>query len=322
MSAAAPDPATSGHATTSRREWAMLGALLVLLGAGWGLTQPMAKIAVSEGYRHIGIVFWQFVLSGGVLGAICAARRLPLRRDAQAMRLYVLIALIGTLLPNAASYEAARHLPAGWLSITLSMVPLFAFPIALAWGIDRFSPARLTGLILGLVGVALLALPVQSWITGDASLGAVTLAMALWLPLALLAPAFYALEGNVVARWGIAGMDPVQLLFGASLVGAVLALPLALATGTFIDPRPPWGAPDGAIVVSSVVHALVYASYVWMVGRAGAVFAAQVSYLVTGFGVLWAILILGESYGAGFWAAMACMFTGLFLVQPRPAAAR
>jgi drug/metabolite transporter (DMT)-like permease len=113
----------------------------------------------------------------------------------------------------------------------------------------------------------------------------------------------------------------VQLLFGASIVGAVLALPATLVTGTWIDPRPPWGAPDGAILVASVVHALVYAAYVWMVGRAGAVFAAQVSYLVTGFGVVWAMLLLGESYGAGFWLAMACMFAGLFLVQPRTGAA-
>jgi hypothetical protein len=62
-------------------------------------------------------------------------------------------------------------------------------------------------------------------------------------------------------------------------------------TGHFIDPRGPWGAPEAAIVLSSLVHAGVYAGYVWMVGRAGAVFAAQVSYLVTPFGVLWAMAI-------------------------------
>ena len=307
-------------ARAARREWAGLAALLVLLGEGWGITQPLAKVAVSEGYRHVGIVFWQLALSGAILGAICRARRLPLRRDAPALRLYAVIALIGTLLPNGASYEAARHLPAGWLSITLSMVPLFAFPIALAWGIDRFRWSRVLGLGLGLAGVVFLALPVQAWLAGEARLGAPGLAMAVWLPLALVAPALYALEGNVVARFGTAGMDPVQLLFGASVVGAALALPATLASGTWIDPRPPWGAPDAAIALSSVVHALVYAAYVWMVGRAGAVFAAQVSYLVTGFGVLWAMALLGESYGAGFWIAMGCMFAGLFLVQPRTGA--
>jgi drug/metabolite transporter (DMT)-like permease len=53
------------------------------------------------------------------------------------------------------------------------------------------------------------------------------------------------------------------------------------------------------------------------VGRAGSVFAAQVSYLVTGFGVVWAMLILNESYGSSFWYAFCLMLVGLFLVQPR-----
>jgi drug/metabolite transporter (DMT)-like permease len=73
------------------------------------------------------------------------------------------------------------------------------------------------------------------------------------------------------------------------------------------------------VLLSSCIHALIYAASVWLVGRAGSVFAAQVSYLVTGFGVLWAMALLGERYGAGFWLALGLMFAGLFLVQPRPA---
>jgi drug/metabolite transporter (DMT)-like permease len=57
-----------------------------------------------------------------------------------------------------------------------------------------------------------------------------------------------------------------------------------------------------------------------MVGRAGAVFAAQVSYLVTAFGIFWAWVIFGETYSGWVWAAVALMFAGLFLVQPRPTA--
>jgi drug/metabolite transporter (DMT)-like permease len=56
------------------------------------------------------------------------------------------------------------------------------------------------------------------------------------------------------------------------------------------------------------------------VGRAGPVFAAQVSYLVTLFGVTWAMLFLGEGYSALVLAALALMLAGLALVQPRPRA--
>lgn len=290
------------------RERAGLIALLIVMGAGWGITQPLAKIAVSEGYRHFGLIFWQLVIGAVLLGGITLARGRRLPMQARHLRLYLVIALVGTIFPNTASFEAARHLPSGILSITLSLVPMFAFPIALSLGLDRVSFRRIAGLGLGLISVLLLIGP-------EASLP--DQAMVAWIPLALIAPFFYGLEGNVVARWGTEGLDPVQVLFGASIIGALIALPLALGTGHFIDPRGPWGAPDAAMVASSVIHAVVYSSYVWMVGRAGSVFAAQVAYLVTGFGVVWAILLLQESYTPYVWASLVLMFAGISLVNPR-----
>ncbi len=283
-------------------------ATLAFLGAGWGLAIPLSKIAVSEGYRHFGLVFWQLVISGAILGVLTVARgrNLPLGR-AQ-IRMYLVIALIGTVLPNSASYQAAVHLPAGILAILLALVPMFAFPIALMMSTDRFSWSRLGGLGCGLLGVILLVRP---------EMGLPERSMIAYIPLALVASAFYGLEGNVVAKWGTAGLDPVQLLFGASVFGVFVSAPLAMGTGHWIDPRPPWGAPDFALALGSVIHAAVYCGYVWLVSRAGAVFAAQVSYLVTGFGVVWAMLLLGERNSGWVWAAMALMFVGLFLVRPR-----
>ncbi|CAK9077936.1 Permease of the drug/metabolite transporter (DMT) superfamily, partial [Durusdinium trenchii] len=175
---------------------------------------------------------------------------------------------------------------------------MFAFPIALLLAIDRFSWRRLAGLLCGLSGVAFLALPGSSLPQAG---------LLVFLPLAMIAPLFYSLEGNIVAKWGTAGLSPVQLVLGANLIGMVIAAPLAVGTGQWVDPFPPYGAPDVAIVALAAIHALVYVSYVWLVGQAGAVFAAQVSYLVTGFGVFWAMLILGERYSGFFWAAMALM---------------
>ncbi len=283
-------------------------AVLIVLGAGWGLTQPLSKIAVSEGYRHFGLIFWQLVISGAILGTLTFARGRTLPFGREQVTMYAVIAMIGTVLPNSATYQALVHLPAGILSVLLALVPMFAFPIALLMATDRFSWLRLGGLICGLLGVVCLIWPQaglpERW-------------MVAFIPLALVAPAFYGLEGNVVAKWGTAGLDPIQLLFGASVVGALVSAPLAIGTGHWIDPRPPWGAPDLALATSSVIHAGVYSAYVWLVGCAGAVFAAQVSYLVTGFGVIWAMLMLGERNSEWVWAAMAMMFVGLFLVRPR-----
>lgn len=289
------------------RNWGPMLALLVM-GAGWGITSPLTKIAVSTGHQPLGLVFWQMVIGAVLLGAIVLLRGGRLALGRRQIVLYLAIALLGTILPNTASYRAAAHLPAGVMSIVIAMVPMFAFPVALMLGQDRFSLLRILGLCLGLGGVALLVGP-------EASLP--DRAMVAFIPLALIAPFFYGIEGNFVAKFGTAGLDPIEVLFGASVVGALLSLPLALGFGHWVNPLGGFGMPEGALVLSSIVHAFVYAGYVWLVGRAGAVFAAQVSYLVTIFGVGWAMLILGEAYSGYIWGALGLMLLGMFLVQPR-----
>lgn len=286
--------------------------LLIGMGALWGVTQPLSKIAVAAGHRDIGIVFWQFALGAMLLGSFNLARGKGLPMQPRHLAFYLFIALIGTIVPNSASFTAAVHLPSGILSIVLATVPMFAFPIALILKMDRFSTLRLFGLLLGLVAIVLIAAPESS--LPDSG-------MAIWLPLAILAPFLYAIEGNVVAKWGTYGADAVQVLLGASIIGMILSAPLALATGEWITPLQPWDASIWAIIGIALAHTTAYTTYVWLVGRTGAVFASQVGYLVTGFGILWARLILGETYSPWVWAALALMLLGVFLVQPRKTAA-
>lgn len=290
------------------RQAAFYTLALVVLGAGWGVTMPLSKIAVSTGYRQFGLIFWDVAIGAVFLGVVLALRGRPLPLRLSAFRVYVMIAALGTLIPGFASYQAIRHLPAGVMSILLSLVPMLAFPIALGLRLERFSLRRFAGLFAGLCGVLVLVMP-------EASLP--DPAMLVWVPLALVASVCYALEGNLVSRWGTAGLGPMQVLLGASLVGAAVSLPLALATGQFISPLRSYGAPEWALIAAAVIHVLTYAGYVWLVSNAGAVFAVQVSYLVTGFGVLASLAILGESYSPYIWATLGLVLLGVFLVQPR-----
>lgn len=282
--------------------------LLIGMGALWGVTQPLSKIAVAAGHRDIGIIFWQFAIGALVLGIFNVARGKGLPLGRRQLAFYLLIALLGTILPNWASFTAAVYLPSGILSIVLATVPMFAFPIALILKMDRFSTLRLFGLLLGLAAIILIALP-------DSSLP--DPALAIWLLVAVIAPFLYAVEGNIVAKWGTAGLDAVQVLLGSSIIGMIIAFPLALYTDEWISPLGPWDAGLFAIVGIALAHTTAYTTYVWLVRRTGAVFASQVGYLVTGFGILWAKLILGESYSPWVWGALALMLVGVFLVQPR-----
>ena len=283
-------------------------AMLVGMGLGWGATQPLGKIAVSTGHKQYGLIFWQLVIGVVLLGTILILQRKRIPVTKATLGFALLITVIGTIIPNSTFYYSVVHLPSGIMSILISTVPLMAFPVALMLGMDQFSLGRMAGLACGLIGVALIALPSAS--LPDA-------AMAAYLPIAMIGPLFYAFEGNYVAKFGTAGMDAVQAMCLASIIGAMIMLPVAIASGQWIDPLLPWGRAEAALLAGSVVHNLCYCAYVWLAARAGAVFAAQTSYIVTGTGVIWAMLILGARFSPWVWAALCVMLLGLFLVQPR-----
>lgn len=282
-------------------------AALVLIGIGWGSTQPLGKIAASSGHPPFVMIFWQLVICVLVLGFLTFVRRKRLVLTRRAFWFYLVIAVLGTLVPNLTFYISVHRLPAGIMSILISTVPLLAFPMSMALGTDRFEGKRLVGLLLGLTGVAIIAAPGASLAPG----------MAAFLPLALVGPLFYAMEGVFVGRYGMAGMDPVQAMFGASLMALGLCVPLVWLTGSWVDPMPPWGKPEAALLVSSVLHACLYAGYVGLAAKAGAVFASQSAYIVTAAGLCWAMALLGERFSPLVFVAMVVMLTGLALVRPR-----
>ncbi len=284
---------------------------LTLIGAVWALTFPLTKIAVLGGYRSFGIIFWSSVIAAVVLGALVTWRGIGLPTHRAALGRYLFVALVGTLLPSAATYTAVEHLPAGVIAVCMAIIPIVAFPMAIALGLEQPDLRRFSGLLLGLLGVLLIVVP-------DASLPDPT--KAVFILLALLSVLFYAIEGVGLGKIGRAGLQPVQLMLGAFLLSVALTLPIALATGTFIVPSAGFGAAGTAVVLSGLANVVAYVGYVWIIGRGGPVFAGQVSYIVTGFSIIWSMVLLGESYSVWVWGAMAVIFTGLLVTQPRQTA--
>ena len=141
----------------------------------------------------------------GILGLVVCLRhqRLPVGRGH--LKVYSIAAICGTVLPNTASFTTAVHLPAGILSILISTVPMFAFPIALLFGIERFSWRRVAGLCLGLVAILLLAGPETS------------LPDRMAVIFIQIAPIFYAFESNYVAKWGLGGSIRYKLCWAPPL---------------------------------------------------------------------------------------------------------
>ncbi len=289
------------------RRFGLLAAL-VGLGITWGVTIPLAKIAVSTGHQPMGLIFWQLVVAVVVLGAICAVRRAKPILERRTLVFFLVIALLGTLIPNSFSYLAVAQIPAGVMSIVIASVPMFALAIALTLKLEGFSWIRAVGVLLGAGSIVMLVGPETSLPEPE---------KAVYVLVALVGPFCYGLEGNYIAVRMPENIDPVATLFGASVIGAVIAAPLALATGSWVDLFVPWKAPEWALLASSLFHAFVYTGYIWLVGMAGAVFASQIAYVVTVSGFFASAVFLGETHSGWVWAALALMIAGLALVQPR-----
>jgi drug/metabolite transporter (DMT)-like permease len=285
-------------------------ALGALAGFGmmWALTIPLTKVAVSSGHPVIGLIFWQLLISAVIIGVILRMRGRSLRYDRAALRHYLVIALIGTILPNSFSYLAAAQLPAGIMAITIATVPMFALLVSLLLRVERLAMRRLAGVLLGALAVIILVGP-------DASLPEPE--KAIFVLVALVATCCYGLEGNYVALWSPSAMDPMSTICGASIIGTLLAGLGAWWTGGWVSLPGVWAAPEKALVTSSLIHAFVYSGYIWLVGVTSPVFASQIAYVVTLGGVFFSALLLGESYSAWVFLSLLLMIAGLFLVQPR-----
>jgi drug/metabolite transporter (DMT)-like permease len=283
--------------------------VLVLLGAGaaWGLTLPLMRVAVSSGYRPLALIVWSNAIMAVLLAVLLAAMRLPRPAVRRNLDVIAAVAVFGSVLPGYFGFLTAGLLPAGVRAIVIALVPMFVLPMALAIGFERPEARRALGVLLGAGAIVLIVGPEPG---GG---GAVALVPVL---LTMVAPLSYAVEANWLAWRGSHGLHPFQLLLGATLVSVGLAWPLAEVTGQMAFPVG-WGPAEQAAVAMSVLNMLAYSAYVWLVGRAGSVFASQVAYLVTGFGVVWSKLLLGERYPASVWGALFLMLVGIALIQPR-----
>ena len=280
---------------------------LITIGLAWGGTQILSKIIVQGGHHPIGIT-----LTGTVLGAVVltvmmflTGRRLPLAR--KDLIFYGICGLLGTALPNSVSYLAYQELPVGVISIVLAMVPMLTMLGALAIGLERPNGIRLLGLALGAGAVMLLVVPKASLPEPD---------QAIWIALPVITATAYAAENLYLAVSNRTDLDPMQVLCGLFWGALVLLVPVTASVDGWMllgeFDRSEW-----ALIATTALHIVAYGGFVWLIGRAGPVFAAQVAYVVTLTGVFLGMLFLGEQNSAWVWLSLVAMLGGLALVRPR-----
>ncbi len=282
--------------------------LLVVAGGSWGLFFALARIAREGGFHPFGLTVWQGVGGGLLLLSISVIRRSHLPLNPRAIGFYLICGIFGTTLPTGLIFYVAPNIGAGLLAITMTLVPIMTYGASIMLGIDKPAALRLGGLALGFVAILMIMWP---------SIGAEGGVALLWALLALLVPACFTVENLLLALRGPEGIDPISLVGAFQLCGALLMLPIALATDNFMDITGVWTQSHWASVLMFSINALSYTVFLYVLQRTSPVFASQATYVATITGILWGMVLFGETHSIWVWLALIVLMAGMALVQER-----
>lgn len=250
---------------------------LGVLGAIWGASFLFMRVAAND-FGPAPLVEVRLALGSLVL--------LPfLWRDRSRfpLRLWPKLALIGAInsaLPFLLFAWAAQRAPAGIGAIANAMTVLFTALVGFLFFGERIGTRRALALVVGFVGVVVLA----SGKAAGMSIGAAAAAGA-------LASLLYGLGINLVRRH-LGGLPPAAVASATLGSAALLTLPVAIATWP-VQPLPA-AAWLSAAMLGVLCTGIAFVMYYRLISRIGASRASTVTYLVPLFGVGWAWWLLDE----------------------------
>ena len=291
-----PQTAAGGVATTTRAWWTPVE--LLLLGAIWGASFLFQRVAAPD-FGAFGLVEVRLFLGALVLVPFFWVARAQF--NPRLLARLAGISVLNSAIPFVLFAWAAQRAPAGVGAIANATTVMFTALIALILYGEPISPRRTVGLLLGFVGVVVLA---------SGKMGGVSV----W-PAALAGTAasvLYGLGANLIRRQLI-GLPPGAVAAATLFCSAVFIAPLAMATWP-ATPIPPvsWLC---AVLLGVVCTGIAYALYYRLISRIGAPRASTVTYLVPLFGVLWAWIALREPLTVSMALAGALILGGVALNQ-------
>ena len=275
---------------------------LLLLGTIWGGTPAFVKHLGATGWPPLLIAACAGAGSAAILLAICLMRGIAVPLSRAHLRHYAVSGLFGMALANLVGFTSLQHVPAGFFSLLVPLSPILTMLGAALLGMERATPRRLAGTVLGFAGVALAMSP-----------GAALPDPALlpWAVFAALTPLCYAASNLLAVRLAPQGTPPLALATGTLAAGAAQVAVFAAVLGHLGVP-PAGGVPVSAM--QAAVTAAAFLIYFRSLSAHGGVVTSQTGYIVTLTGIAWGWMLFGERPGWLTISAAALVFAGLALV--------
>jgi drug/metabolite transporter (DMT)-like permease len=279
--------------------------LLFLLASIWGASYLFIKVAVED--VEPAPMMAARAGGAGILLAAYLAATLGTRRAAGELaaswRAAVVLGTLNAAVPFWLIAWGEKHVDSSVAGIAQSTVPIFVFLLALRFlPHEDVGPARVTGVVLGFLGVAVLAGfdPRGGWMAAAGTLAVV---------LSSLCYASAGIYGQLRIR---TASGPV-LATGSMLVGGLLLLPLALF-------QLPSSMPDAEAIASILALTLLGTAFAQLIlfrilGLYGTRRLSLVTYLIPGFAVVYGAVLLDEPVGVAALAGLVLILAGVALAS-------
>ncbi|MGA7671374.1 MAG: DMT family transporter [Nitrolancea sp.] len=275
---------------------------LLILGVLWGSSYLFIKVAV-DGVDPVTLVTGRLAIGSLFLYTMMRARRLTLSRDTRLWAHILVMSLVGIIMPQVLIAWSEQHVTSSVASILNATTPFFTLIFAAAiFGIERFSSAKLTGLIVGFAGIAVLTGSGILKLASSSAQGEI----------ALLLSSFGYGVAFAYARRFLKG-EPLVLASGQMLLSAILLVPGMLLFGHPLDMHLNASRLICWIALGTFSSGVAYILYYKLIAEIGATSASFGTYLIPIVGIFWGWLLLGESVGGRTILGVAMILAGLVI---------
>lgn len=282
--------------------------LFLLLAAVWG-TSFMAIKAGLEAFPPVLFAALRYDLAAVLMlgyAAVTCDYWLP-RTRSDWLTLVVEGVLIIALY-NAFLFVGETGVTSGVAAILVGMSPILSTVFSRLFLPDqRLTAVGTIGLLLGFVGVAMVARPKSSNLLGSE---------AIWPGLVLLAAASVAL-GSVLVQRLDGDISPEGMVAWSNVLGAVLlhAISLGLPSESFADAQFSVDGVAALVYLAVFASAIGYVVYFDLLARLGAIEINLVSYAAPIFAAVSGWLVLDETLELLDVAGFVVIFTGFVLLK-------
>lgn len=289
----------------------------LLLGLAWGCTFVFIKIA-NEYISAEQIAFYRVFL-GFLLIAIYGVMTKAFKRShLNHYKHLLLMALLASLMHFLFFAKGTVLLNSGIAGALSGSIPLFAFVLSVLFiHEERATLIKLIGILLGFIGVVLIANPFDFGLESTQGVGNADPEGVFYLLAGSAAVgASFVYAKKYLAPLGISAIALTAYQLG---LGLVMMIPFINFTGILAVWSTPKAIASTIIGLGLINTAIASIAYYYIVDKLGAVRASSVTYLPPVVAMIIAVFLIGEKIQTLDYIALVLIFIGMLLLREKTA---